>query len=385
MLPGLSQWLVAGALLALVVPKLTSLEAPDLSAIQEPGWLVLALGAESLSILCALVQQRCSVSCSSQRVGWRRLGRVTLAATAIGYVLPGGPTIAGFYCARRYRASGVGQEEAAGGQLLVCLVTAVAAGAMGLAGVVLGSSGEFAKRFPPSLWTGAGWLCAGLLVGGLLGLVVLRLPRLHRWLGSSRLLGRLLGAPSGPAVRLPPAAAPTQRLGVVALAVGSAVGILVFDLLSLLAALTAFGVHVTTATVVTAYVVVALVSLVPVTPGGLGLVEGGLFALLLVRGVPAASLMAGVLTYRLVSYWLVVLMGGVALVSERVVSARSRSGSGSHAGAATISPGSAATAGRRSAATTLTSTPVAHRAAADRAAQAVPTAVRAAALSSCRP
>ena len=104
---------------------------------------------------------------------------------------------------------------------------------------------------------------------------------------------------------------------------------MVFDLLSLLAALTAFGVHVTTATVVTAYAVVALVSLVPVTPGGLGLVEGGLFALLLVRGVPAASLMAGVLTYRLVSYWLVVLMGGVALMSERVVSARSGSGSGS--------------------------------------------------------
>ena len=127
-----------------------------------------------------------------------------------------------------------------------------------------------------------------------------------------------------PPVRPRLAAAPAQRLGVVALAVGSAVGILVFDLLSLLAALTAFGVHVTTATVVTAYAVVALVSLVPVTPGGLGLVEGGLFALLLVRGVPAASLMAGVLTYRLVSYWLVVLMGGVALVSERVVSARSR-------------------------------------------------------------
>jgi len=59
--------------------------------------------------------------------------------------------------------------------MLACLVTAVAAGAMGLAGITLGGSGEFARRFPPSLWTGAGWLCAALLVGGLLGLAVLRL------------------------------------------------------------------------------------------------------------------------------------------------------------------------------------------------------------------
>ena len=275
-------------------------------------------------MLCALGQQRCSLSASSRRVGWRRLGRVTLAATAIGYVLPGGPAIAGFYCARRFRASGVGQPEAVGGQLLVCLVTAVAAGAMGLAGVILGRPGEFASRFPPSLWTAAGWLCAGLLGGGVLGLVVLRLPRLSRWLGSSRVLGRVLGAPSVPSERRQ-TVAPTHRLGVVVLAVGSAVGMLVADLLSLLAALTAFGVHVTTATVVTAYAVVALVSLVPVTPGGLGVVEGGLFALLLVRGVPAASLMAGVLTYRLISYWLVVLLGGVALVSERFASAPLRS------------------------------------------------------------
>ena len=136
--------------------------------------------------------------------------------------------------------------------------------------------------------------------------------------------GGVLGAPSVPSERRQ-TVAPTHRPGVVVLAVGSAVGLLVADLLSLLAALTAFGVHVTTATVVTAYAVVALVSLVPVTPGGLGVVEGGLFALLLVRGVPAASLMAGVLTYRLISYWLVVLLGGVALVSERFASASLRS------------------------------------------------------------
>ena len=102
-----------------MVPQLLSLQPPDLALLDAPAWLVVALGAESLSVLFALVLQRCSVSLSTQRVGWRRLGKITLAATAIGYVAPGGPTLAGVYCARRYRESGVEQEAAAAGQLLI--------------------------------------------------------------------------------------------------------------------------------------------------------------------------------------------------------------------------------------------------------------------------
>lgn len=322
-LPWVWRWGLAVLLLALVVPQLLSLQPPDLSSLDSPGWLVVALGAEALSVLCALVQQRCSVSLSTRQVGWRRLGKVTLAATAIGYVAPGGPTLAGVYCARRYRESGVEQEAAAAGQLLISMVTAVAAAAVGLAGVTVSSQGDFAGRVPPGAWAAVSWLSIALLGGGLLGLGLLRLPAGRRWIRSSRVLGRLVAAPRGgsgqqvTSGQRRPGVGPAHRPAVVALAVCSAVGVLVADWVSLLAALAAFGVHVTTAAAITAYAVVALVSLVPVTPGGLGIVEGGLFALLLVRGVPAGPLMAGVLTYRVVSYWLLVLVGGAAFVSER--------------------------------------------------------------------
>ena len=47
----------------------------------------------------------------------------------------------------------------------------------------------------------------------------------------------------------------------------------------------------------------------PITPGGLGLVEGGLVEVLIRFHVPASLATAGTLVYRAVSYWLLLLVG----------------------------------------------------------------------------
>jgi hypothetical protein len=60
-----------------------------------------------------------------------------------------------------------------------------------------------------------------------------------------------------------------------------------------------------------------------VTPGGLGVVEASLAALLVAPGTSDDVLAAGVIGYRLISYWLVVVVG-VALVAERTQSGRAR-------------------------------------------------------------
>jgi uncharacterized protein (TIRG00374 family) len=50
------------------------------------------------------------------------------------------------------------------------------------------------------------------------------------------------------------------------------------------------------------------------TPGGLGGIEAGLVAGLIIYHVDSATALATVLLYRLLSYWLPLLVGAAALV-----------------------------------------------------------------------
>jgi uncharacterized membrane protein YbhN (UPF0104 family) len=84
------------------------------------------------------------------------------------------------------------------------------------------------------------------------------------------------------------------------------------DLLSLLAALLAVGAQPQLASVVLAYVAAMVLASIPITPGGLGFVEAGLTATLVVSGIPAGEAATATLAYRLVSYWLPLIAGGPA-------------------------------------------------------------------------
>ena len=53
------------------------------------------------------------------------------------------------------------------------------------------------------------------------------------------------------------------------------------------------------------------------TPGGLGAVEATLLAALTGAGVPSATAMSVVIVFRLVTYWLPVLPGWIALTRMR--------------------------------------------------------------------
>ena len=60
-----------------------------------------------------------------------------------------------------------------------------------------------------------------------------------------------------------------------------------------------------------------LLAQVPITPGGLGVVEAGLTGFLVLIGVPASAAAVAVLAYRLVSYWLALPLGGAAWLWHR--------------------------------------------------------------------
>jgi hypothetical protein len=59
----------------------------------------------------------------------------------------------------------------------------------------------------------------------------------------------------------------------------------------------------------TTYALVSLLALLPVTPGGLGLVEGVAIPLLVSFGTPHDSALLGVLTWRLFGFWLTIPLG----------------------------------------------------------------------------
>ena len=61
--------------------------------------------------------------------------------------------------------------------------------------------------------------------------------------------------------------------------------------------------------VLLAFTAAKILGMVPITPGGLGIVEAGLSGLLALIGVPFATAIIATLGYRIVSYWLSIPVG----------------------------------------------------------------------------
>ena len=67
-----------------------------------------------------------------------------------------------------------------------------------------------------------------------------------------------------------------------------------------------------------AYGLAYVLAAIPLTPGGLGVVEGVLTSSLVGFGTPRGAALLGVLSYRLVNFWLPIPVGGLAFVSLQV-------------------------------------------------------------------
>jgi uncharacterized protein (TIRG00374 family) len=89
-------------------------------------------------------------------------------------------------------------------------------------------------------------------------------------------------------------------------------GRLTFDFLCLLFAVRAVGAHPRPSLILLAYAIAGVIGLVPITPGGLGIVEASLSGLLIAAGLSGAEALLATLAYRLASYWLPLLSGPFA-------------------------------------------------------------------------
>ena len=103
------------------------------------------------------------------------------------------------------------------------------------------------------------------------------------------------------------------RTGNPAIVLGS-LGYWAFDNLVLWACFRGFGVHVALTVVLMGYLIGQLGGLLPI-PGGLGGVEGGLVGTLVVYGVSLRDAVAAVLAYRVIQFWIPLLLSLPAFVS----------------------------------------------------------------------
>jgi uncharacterized protein (TIRG00374 family) len=90
------------------------------------------------------------------------------------------------------------------------------------------------------------------------------------------------------------------------------------DAASLWVFLFAFGAHVSPIDLLVAYGLANVLAVLPFTPGGLGVIELTLVTVLTGFGVHAGTATAGVLTWRLVNFWLPIPFGGLSFLSLKL-------------------------------------------------------------------
>ena len=99
-----------------------------------------------------------------------------------------------------------------------------------------------------------------------------------------------------------------------------------FDATCLWVFIWAFGHTISPIDLLVAYGLANILAAIPLTPAGLGVIEGVLIPTLVGFGVPHSQAILAVIAYRLVNFWIPIPVGGVAYASlqwrrERVVSA----------------------------------------------------------------
>jgi glycosyltransferase 2 family protein len=100
-----------------------------------------------------------------------------------------------------------------------------------------------------------------------------------------------------------------RRPGKAAQLLGGSAGVTLAYALALVCSLAAFGAHPPLASTVAVYLAGAAVASVSPTPGGLGAMEAALVAGITAVGAPTGPAVAGVLAFRLLTFWLPILPG----------------------------------------------------------------------------
>lgn len=310
---GLVPLTLAGSSLA-VVATLVLIAGPEstLEVVREldPVWLVVGLGVQLVGLASLGQVYRSTHHVLGGQVSYRHAAITALAAFALTQALPAGGAAGGALAARRFTQHGCSPVSAL---YTVFHVGVVLLGALSLL-VTVGTATVAA--------TTGDYLAHALVAGGLtvaIGLAYLCL----RWLSThpvvrrrvvallERLRWRGRGLPAAWVTEVEGLQQPLARLPRLVRPVMWATGKWSADLVVLSVALVAAGGSLSVVAVTVSYGIANALNNVPTTPGGVGIVEGGLAGSLIAFGFDPATATVTTLAYRLLAYWLPLLIAAL--------------------------------------------------------------------------
>jgi uncharacterized protein (TIRG00374 family) len=275
----------------LILPQIGEL-GQTINAIRDAnfGWLAIAFLASALTYLMAGLA---IVGCSPIRLIFGRTVLVQIAASFAGRLVPnvGGLGLNVLYLVRQ----GVGRTEAVSAIGLSAVASMICHLSL-LTGAALfgGATGFKLPKIP------GGW---GLLLALAVFAVIVGIAMGFTAVGKRAVTSIKIGLRSVTDVLRHPSKA-TQLFG------GSLFSI-VFYIVALAACMAAFDAGVTINQVALVFLVGGAIGSASPTPGGLGAVEAALIAGFTALGVNPGVAVAGVLSYRLVTFWAPILPGMV--------------------------------------------------------------------------
>jgi uncharacterized protein (TIRG00374 family) len=284
-------------------------EVRDLLTEARPEWVALAVAFEALSCVSYVLMFR-PVFC--RNLPWRTSWEIGLAELGAGSIVPasgaGGLALGAWIL----REGGMPAERIASRSVAFFLIkSSVNFIAVAVLGMVM-ALGLLGPDLSP-------WLTALPAAGALLVIAaVLVVPRLGVGAPVPADAGRTRKAMRE--VRKALVGGAREAVQIVrsrnVLVIAGALGYWAWDNAVLWATFHAFGFSPPITVILLGYLIGQLGGLLPL-PGGVGGIDGGLIGTLIVYGTPAAPAAAAVVIYRVILFWLPLLLGAVAFISLR--------------------------------------------------------------------
>ena len=323
------RWVVRGVLFVALVagvfgllPRLGGLRH-DAAGLRHarPAFVAAAIVVQAVSLACYAALYRRVLASLGARLRFRVAAEVTLSTFLISHVTPFGSATGTLLNVSTLEAEGIAASTTGEAIGLTSLVSTVALIALFGTGLVATAgrhvSATYLRIAGVALVLVLLVLAIAFLVGAHPGIAERAARRAASW-------ARHLRSSIDPEK----AAQTSKRLVLLARSAltgraflesyGFAAADLLFDLLSLDLMFLAFRYQPGFGPLAVAYGAANIASAIPITPGGLGVIEVTLVAITVGFGAPRATAVIAVLGYRVVNYWLPLLPGAVAYLRLRL-------------------------------------------------------------------
>lgn len=288
-------------------------------------WVLAAALLQFGSIGMLVRQQRRLLRALGTPIPLRRMAAITYSSTALAMSLPAGSAISAGYTFRQFRANGASTRTAG--------LALVLSGALSVGSLVLlfgvGWAVAFASDQDGPITAHPVTTMVLALAVGTLAIAGVRLVQRRRCTrtGSEPIPDRRPG-PDGvgrhPTIggifrRIRDLVQDTRivRAADWQFAMGTSAGKWLLDAACLYACTHAVGAQLAVWEIIGVYLGVQIVRQIPLTPGGIGLVEVALMTALMTAGVAAGPAAAATLVYRLLAAWVLIPVGFVILLVAR--------------------------------------------------------------------